>query len=225
MTQSIQCARCGASEDASSASMSEQGLVCASCHLAIVEGDASQMRVAVESARAPFGEAPAGSSGPGLAGRHAAPSESTESAALIARGAKVERSGVSSSTTSPLGTSSSSGFRERWTLPAEAPIQARFAAEELRHKLVKLFKREVQTGDSTFDALVYVETSTPERTRAFLDQPTVREHIGYIVSRGGSITVEGAVVEVEALWSDDDAEARHEDLGARFVLALLDATL
>lgn len=78
-------------------------------------------------------------------------------------------------------------------LPGEAPIQATFSAEGIGHKVVKIFKREVQCGDPSFDDAVYIETQTPEKTAHMLQSPDVRELIkGLLVH--GPVAITGSTV-------------------------------
>ncbi|MCG2605695.1 MAG: hypothetical protein KBO60_21785, partial [Achromobacter sp.] len=61
------------------------------------------------------------------------------------------------------------------TLPAPTPLAASFAPEKGYHRLVKLLREEIQTGDDAFDAAVYISTDSPAAARALLDKPRARE--------------------------------------------------
>ncbi len=227
----IKCARCSAVEDEASAGFTEDGLVCARCLRNEQEGDVAQMRRQVESARRGIeGDGGAGEGGEHIearaqqaASRHAAAPATGATAVLVARGLRPQRSGVSRTVTTPLGTRASAGYAERWTLPQAPPVQAGFAAERGYHQVVKWFEAEVQTGDAVFDDRVYVQTSTPDATKALLAREDVRHVIGFVIERGGSIKVEGNLVEAEVLWPEEEPGRRDDDLAARFVLSLLDA--
>lgn len=78
-------------------------------------------------------------------------------------------------------------------LPQDAPIQATFSTEGLQHKVVKIFKREVQVGDPSFDDAVYIQTETPEKTAHMLQSPDVRTLIKGLLIHG-PVTISGNTV-------------------------------
>ena len=80
------------------------------------------------------------------------------------------------------------------TLPRPAPIRASFVREGLAAQLVKLFKRELQTGDATFDQAVYITTDTADATSAWLADAGIRARVLELVESGGSIEIEGTKV-------------------------------
>lgn len=83
-------------------------------------------------------------------------------------------------------------------LPREARLKASFSKEGLGTKLVKLFKKELQTGDPAFDDVVYVSTDTSDATAAFLSDPSLRATIAELVDSGG-VQIEGTTVSCELL--------------------------
>ncbi|MCX5742859.1 MAG: hypothetical protein NT062_10225 [Proteobacteria bacterium] len=94
-----------------------------------------------------------------------------------------------------------------FTLPKQTAVQATFTREGLTKKLVKIFKKEIQTGDAPFDAAVYVSTDTPEETAHLLTSNVVRAIVGRIVAAGGSVELDGAFVKLLVpghLETDDD---------------------
>lgn len=74
------------------------------------------------------------------------------------------------------------------TLPRPVKIVATFTPESVGKMVIKLFKKEVQTGDAHFDSEIYISTDTPEETKAFLDED-VRNAIGFIVTSGGPLEI------------------------------------
>jgi hypothetical protein len=54
------------------------------------------------------------------------------------------------------------------TLPRATAVAATFSKEGIGKKLVKIFKKELQTGDQAFDDAIYISTDTPELTKALL---------------------------------------------------------
>jgi hypothetical protein len=116
----------------------------------------------------------------------------------------LERAGVSidrsfnTTSTQVNGVTVSSKTTTRFTLglPREARIKASFSKEGLVKKLVKLFKKELQTGDAAFDDAVYVSTDTPDLTATFLTDPSIRAIIAELVQHGG-VEVDGAKMACE----------------------------
>lgn len=62
-------------------------------------------------------------------------------------------------------------------LSAPSPCAMRLVPEHGGHKLVKLFKNELQVGDKAFDDAVYIADEHREATREFLGKPGVREAV------------------------------------------------
>lgn len=130
---------------------------------------------------------------------------------------KVERSFNTQSTqVNGITVSSKTTTRFALRLARAARLTASFSPEGLGKKLIKLFKKELQTGDAAFDDAVYVSTDTPEATAAFLQDPSVRALIGELVE-SGPVEIEGEVIGCEV---PGKVESDPADL-ARLVRAVL----
>jgi hypothetical protein len=110
-------------------------------------------------------------------------------------GVQVERSFHSSSTSVGAGglnvdLSSSQTTRFVLTLPKPSKLRAAFRKESWGDAIVKVFKKELQTGDKEFDDLVYITTDTPETTAAFLESTDNRNAIALSIETGGAIEIE-----------------------------------
>ncbi len=79
-------------------------------------------------------------------------------------------------------------------LPSAPAVQASFSHEGIGAKIVKIFKKEIQVGDKTFDDAVYVSTDTPNETSAFLKSERMQNTILMCVMSGGFIEIEGRTV-------------------------------
>jgi hypothetical protein len=106
------------------------------------------------------------------------------------------------------------------TLPARSPIAASFAPERGYHRLVKLLREEIQTGDDVFDAAVYISTDTVAATRALLDKPRAREIIQRLVSGGGLVTVSDTTAVIVQVAPNRAAAHLHGDDIAWLIEAL-----
>jgi len=82
-------------------------------------------------------------------------------------------------------------------LPSAPKVQASFSREGLGNKIVKLFKKELQVGDKTFDDAVYVSTDTPKETAALLESEKIQNTILMCVTSGGYIEIEGPQVKAQ----------------------------
>jgi hypothetical protein len=102
-------------------------------------------------------------------------------------------------------------------LPRAPKVKASFSKEGLGAKVIKVFKKELQVGDKTFDDAVYVSTDTPEETSAFLRSNDIQTTILMAVMDGGSIEIDGTKLRAKIPWGDtkDNAEL------FRFVQTLL----
>lgn len=114
-------------------------------------------------------------------------------------GVQVERTFKTSSTSLNAGgvnvdLSSNETTKFTLTLPKEAKVRASFRKESWGDTIVKVFKKELQTGDKEFDDLVYITTDTPDETKALLESTDVRNDISLAIETGGPIQVEGAQV-------------------------------
>lgn len=112
---------------------------------------------------------------------------------LAALGVKVER-----------GKADADGVTElRYTLPKSTGVEATFSFEGLTERLVKIFKKEIQTGDALFDEHVHVKTDTEQATEKLLESSELRTIIEGIVAEGGAVEIDGAKVKVELKGADD----------------------
>lgn len=105
------------------------------------------------------------------------------------------------------------------TLPRATAVAATFSQEGIGKKLVKIFKKEMQTGDKPFDDAIYISTDTPEPTKALLSSESVREVIRLHVGTAGPIEISGTTVKV-ILAGRQDVEDPGVVTIARAVLAL-----
>lgn len=103
-------------------------------------------------------------------------------------------------------------------LPRAPAVQASFSREGVLKKLIKVFKKELQVGDKTFDDVVYVSTDTPDATAALLRSNDIQTTILLAVTDGGSIEIEGS--KVTATFPFGDTHEEDPNL-FRFVQALL----
>ncbi len=144
---------------------------------------------------------------------------------LQAAGATYKDFQTSSSSSVNLGgiditTSSTSGMRYEWQLPSDTGIQAAFTQEKIGKKLLKIFTKEIQTGEKAFDDAVYISTKSSEQTTALLSEQKIRDIIFSVVSAGGTISVEGQRL-VYAMNDDDRPFSEHEANMITFIDTLL----
>jgi len=95
-------------------------------------------------------------------------------------------------------------------LPAGATtIRARFVKQGWAELAKKLFVKEVEVGERTFDDAVYVATETPDAVRAFLGARRVRHAIAALIERDCVIDLEPASLTVshDQAVSGGDEEA------------------
>ncbi|MFT3693858.1 MAG: hypothetical protein QM831_12005 [Kofleriaceae bacterium] len=135
-------------------------------------------------------------------------------------GIQVKRSHQTNSTNiNGMELSSKESTQLTLTLPKPAKVKATFSTESVGKKLVKIFKKELQTGDPHFDDEIYISTDTPDETKAFLDDD-VRSAVGVLVTTGGPIHIEGTQVTITLAGKIEDGEDPHEVLViAKAVLA------
>jgi hypothetical protein len=145
--------------------------------------------------------------------------------------ASLERSGVAvqrSQTTSSssfsingvdLGGSTTSGVQFTFTLPRASPLHVVFGEEKLSQKLLKIFKKELQVGDESFDKAVFITTSDQEVAGRFLADEDVRAIIYDIIVKGGAVSVEGQEVKLNML--SNPAPGADDRTAARFVCHVL----
>ena len=109
--------------------------------------------------------------------------------------------------------------RYNMRLPVSPRLQANFRKESWGDSLVKVFKKELQTGDAEFDKLVYISTDTPTRTQAFLTRE-MRNAIAYMLDTGGSLEINNE--EVSAVSGGIDAPDQDDQTVLKLVRALLE---
>jgi hypothetical protein len=125
---------------------------------------------------------------------------------LAALGVKVERDKAAGGVT-----------EVRYILPKSTKVEATFAYEGLTERMVKIFKKEVQTGDALFDEHVHIKTETPDETSALLDSIELRAIVEGIVSEGGAVEIDGANVRVQL----KDVASLDAEREGHFIEALL----
>lgn len=110
-------------------------------------------------------------------------------------GVQVERSyHTSTIRVESVDISNKESTRLQMTLPRPARVSASFRKESWGDAIVKVFKKEIQTGDKEFDDLVYITTDTPDETKAFLASDEIRAAIALTIETAGVIEIEGARV-------------------------------
>ncbi len=116
---------------------------------------------------------------------------------LASLGITVQRSFVTSATeVNGIAVGGDEMTELAFTLPAASVMQVTFTKEGLGKKLVKLFKKEIQTGDEAFDSVVYVSTDTTDETTQFLTSNVVRAIVARIISGGGHVEIDGGFVKL-----------------------------
>jgi hypothetical protein len=124
---------------------------------------------------------------------------------------------TSSTSVSGLELSSNTHTKVTMTLPRPTKLKATFSPESTAKKIIKIFKKELQTGDPHFDDEIYISTDTPEETKAFLDEE-VRNAIGFVVTTGGPCEIHGDTL-VVCITGDDQSETNEMLMIARAVVA------
>lgn len=92
------------------------------------------------------------------------------------------------------------------TLPKTTGVQASFTFEGTTERLVKIFRKEIQTGDPLFDEHVHVKTDTPDATERLLGSEDLRAVVEGVVAEGGAVEIDGTSVKIE-LRGRTDLEA------------------
>ncbi len=82
---------------------------------------------------------------------------------------------------------SSGSTRYRFLLPSPPRILFSFSPERLRHKVIKVFRKELQLNEPDFDAAVYIDTDDDELVAKFLENDGTRRLVHDIVAEGGQI--------------------------------------
>jgi hypothetical protein len=105
------------------------------------------------------------------------------------------------------------------TLPRSAAVVASLTREGLGHKLKKIVKKELQTGDKAFDDAVFIATDTPEATAALLATPGVRAAVAAIVAAGGAIAIDARRITIEVAGPGSDELEAHVGTVTRALVA------
>lgn len=138
-------------------------------------------------------------------------------------GVQVKRSFHSSTmTVGAVDISNKETTRLQLTLPRPSKLRASFRKESWGDAIVKVFKKEIQTGDKEFDDLVYITTDTPEETKAFLTKDDVRNAIALNIDTAGSIEIDGARV-VAHVAGRDSGDGGDDQSVVTIVRAALEA--
>ena len=77
-----------------------------------------------------------------------------------------------------------------WGIPGGTKVQGSFSHENLDTKVVKIFKKELQTGDKAFDDTVYIKTNDKEAMTQFLESKQMRSIVLDIIEDGGKIVID-----------------------------------
>ena len=114
---------------------------------------------------------------------------------LQAAGLMYETVDVSSETKLNIGgfdmpVSSSHAKRYVWMVPGGTKVEGAFTRESLGKQFIKLFKKELQVNDKTFDDTVYITTPDIGGMGLFLGDETIRMIILEVVAAGGQIAME-----------------------------------
>jgi hypothetical protein len=62
--------------------------------------------------------------------------------------------------------------------------------------VLKIFKKEIQTGDGIFDEAVMIKTDTVDETAALLESTDLRAIIERVITNGGGIEIDGTSVKM-----------------------------
>jgi hypothetical protein len=136
---------------------------------------------------------------------------------LAALGISVQRRFLSAAGETTEGTAELTELS--FTLPKPLPIRATFGREGLADKLLKIFKKEIQTGEALFDEAVRIKTDTVEATTALLESADIRAVVERVIVNGGSIEIDGAHVKLRIAG----AQAADDEVAELFVRTLVGA--
>ncbi|CAN5259066.1 hypothetical protein BH09MYX1_BH09MYX1_55810 [soil metagenome] len=128
---------------------------------------------------------------------------------LVDLGVTVQRSFISHQSSITIGGTHVSQTNDQltkltMTLPKPSVIRASFRKESWGDAVVKIFKKELQTGDAEFDKLVYITTETPSETAAFLQSPETRAAIALAIDTGGPIEIDGTTMIAHSIGHDQN---------------------
>ena len=154
----------------------------------------------------------------GLGQSRGAPMNATTLAAMGVQARKIAQTGAAMAAGSLVANTEVTRYEMR--LPVSTRIRAAFRKESWGDAVVKVFKKELQTGDAAFDKLVYISTDTPERTLAFLT-PAIREAITFTLETGGCLEIDDETV-VAVSGGLDSPGAEDDRTVVKIVRALLD---
>lgn len=92
--------------------------------------------------------------------------------------------------------------------PAPLDVTASFTREQALHKLLKLFRREVEVGDALFDDFVYVRTRDRPNTAVLLRDTGVQAALIDLVGRVDAVHLRRGALQVrhaatEAVYAAD----------------------
>lgn len=143
-------------------------------------------------------------------------------ASLEAQGIPCKVSHATSSSSFGIGgvripISASVSTRYRFVVAAPPAVQVSFAPEKMRHKLIKVFKKELQLGEPEFDAAVYIDTDEEARVTAFLQHEATRALILDIVGSGGQVAIGDKKIQV--VFAGSDRSESDEQLMAAMIVA------
>ena len=129
---------------------------------------------------------------------------------LASMGITVQRNFHTESTQLNGITTSSNDYTElafSLAAPAYPELKLTLTREGFGKKLVKIFKKELQTGDADFDALVYISSDSPDDAKAFLASQAVRHNLGRLISSGGHLEVDGGFVKLVQAGKNDTEDS------------------
>ncbi len=80
--------------------------------------------------------------------------------------------------------------------PQVLDVSATFTREHALHRLLKLFRREVEVGDALFDDFVYIRTPDPQQARALVGSTGVQSTLIDLVGRYETIGLQRGALQV-----------------------------
>lgn len=137
-------------------------------------------------------------------------------------GVKTKRGFITNSSSTEIGgielsSSTKETTQLTLTLPQPAPIAATFHVEGFGHKVAKIFKSELQTGDKEFDDAVYISTQTSEATAHMLQSAELRALIRGLMAHGPVIIAGDTVT----MTIPGHVEAGEDESAVRLINALV----
>ncbi|MBX7196720.1 MAG: hypothetical protein K1X94_32000 [Sandaracinaceae bacterium] len=101
----------------------------------------------------------------------------------------------------------STGRVHHVTLASATSVRARFVRQGWAELAKKMFVKEVEVGEKSFDDAVYIATDTQDAVRTLLGHPRVREALMALVSKDCIVDVK----ERELVVAHPDAHGRSDD--------------